>query len=45
MNASASRIAVLIPAYNAEDVIRKAIASPNANTEPHDIICSSRDSI
>ena len=32
------KIAVLIPAYNAEKIIHKAIDSLNLNKEPHDII-------
>ena len=32
------RIAVLIPAYNAETIIPRAIESLNQNKEPHDII-------
>ena len=32
------RLAVLIPAYNAERTILRAIQSLNANSEPHDIV-------
>lgn len=32
------RIAVLIPAYNAEETIRNALNSLEANAEPHDVV-------
>jgi glycosyltransferase involved in cell wall biosynthesis len=38
MSRSLPRIAVLIPAYNAEKIISRALASLAANAEPHDII-------
>ena len=38
MPSSHPRIAVLIPSYNAEHTIGKALNSLAANTEPHDIV-------
>lgn len=38
MPRSGARIAVLMPAYNAEETILRSLDSLRANTEPHDII-------
>ncbi len=38
MSSVQPRIAVLIPSYNAEHSIAKALASLAANVEPHDIV-------
>lgn len=38
MNSSKPRIAVLMPAHNAEKTIDRALNSLKANTEPHDIV-------
>jgi len=38
MNTPLPRIAVLMPAHNAESTIQRALDSLKANTEPHDII-------